>query len=68
MSKKIVKTNGMARSINKCFMVKAELLMLEAIQEIETLGADVRLTNAQRLIGDARDLIADYVDEVIQDK
>jgi len=41
----------------------AEMAMHNAIQEIETMGADVRLTNAQILIQQAKDLVAEFIIE-----
>jgi hypothetical protein len=46
-------------------MSKAELLIVEAIQEIEKMGADVRLTNAQIKLDHAQMLVAEVIDEKI---
>lgn len=43
-------------------MVPAELKIRDAICGVEDMPADVRLTNAQILLGRAQDLVADYVD------
>lgn len=43
-------------------MTPAELACLRAIDEIEKLTADVRLTRAQVLISEAQALVADFVD------
>lgn len=42
---------------------KSELSIHEAIQEVENLGADERLTTAVNLLGQAKDLVSDYIDE-----
>lgn len=42
---------------------KAELSISKAIDEIENLGADPRLTKAQIKLQEAKDLLSDYVDE-----
>lgn len=44
-------------------MVPAEKLIYHAIQEVEKLGADVNLTNAQILLVQAKDLISNYIDK-----
>ncbi len=54
------------RSNNMCTMSKTELLILEAIGEIEKLGADIRLTNAQLALQHARELVASYIDERLE--
>jgi len=41
---------------------KAELAIYEAIQEVEKVGADVRLTEIVILLGKAKGLLADFVD------
>lgn len=48
----------------------AEKAIYDAMQEVEKVGADVRLTEAVILLSKARDLIADYVDKVepVKDK
>lgn len=53
------------RENNQCAMAKAELLMFEAIKEIERMGADERLTNAQLLLGQAHKLVAEVINEKI---
>jgi len=55
------------RRNNWAFMVKAELLINEATGAIETMGADVRLTNAQIKLSEALELVANYVDEQIEE-
>lgn len=44
------------------FNVIAEHSIREAVEAVEDLGADVKLTEAVVLLGKARDLVADYVD------
>lgn len=46
-------------------MVKPELLIHDAIGEIENLGADERLTNAQIKLQEGMDLLSDFIDECI---
>lgn len=46
--------------INK--MTPAELSIYNATQEVEKIGADVRLTEAIVLLTKARELVADFVD------
>lgn len=43
---------------------KIELDIFNIITEIESLGADPKLTTAQIKLQEARDLIADFVDEL----
>lgn len=40
----------------------AEKAIYEAMQEVEKLPADVRLTDAVNLLAKAKDLVADFVD------
>ena len=42
----------------------AEKAIYEAVQAVEALPPDERLTNAVILLGRARDLVADFVDGV----
>lgn len=44
------------------FNVMAEHAIREAMQSVEDLGADVKLTEAVVLLGKAKDAVADYVD------
>lgn len=41
----------------------AERAIYDAIQEVEKIGADVRLTRAVLLLSEAKGLVADFVDE-----
>jgi hypothetical protein len=42
---------------------QAELAIYNAMQEVEKIGADVRLTNAVIKLSEAKDLVADFIDE-----
>lgn len=44
-------------------MEPAEKMIQEAIWEIETIGADERLTKAEYLMSKAKDLISDFIDK-----
>lgn len=48
----------------ECF--PAELAITTAVGEIEKIGYDVRLTEAQILLNKARDLVSDYIDEKLK--
>lgn len=41
----------------------AEKAIYDASHEVEKVGADTKLTEAVILLGKARDLVADYIDE-----
>lgn len=43
--------------------VPSELAIYNATHEVEKIGADVRLTKAINLLSEARNLVADYIDE-----
>lgn len=45
----------------------AELAIREALIAVEAVGADVRLTDAVILLGEARERLADYIDGVRPD-
>lgn len=47
-------------------MTPSEKKIYEAMVEIETLTADERLTNAQKLLEEAKNLVSDYVDEQLK--
>lgn len=42
----------------------AEIAIYEAIQAVEKMDADVRLTHAVIKLQEARNLVADFIDEV----
>lgn len=44
----------------------AEKAIYDAMQEVEKIGADVRLTEAVILLSQAKNKVADYIDEQIQ--
>jgi len=51
----------------RCYMDKwsdAEKAIYDAMQAVERLPADVRLTDAVVLLGRAKDRVADYIDGV----
>ena len=41
----------------------AELAIRKAVDEVEKIGADVRLTKAVNLLDEARELVADFIDD-----
>lgn len=45
-------------------MTKAERAIYDAMQAVEEMPPDVRLTDAVVLLGHAKDRVADYVDDV----
>lgn len=44
----------------------AEKAIYDAMQEVEKAGADERLTNVVIMLGEARDLLSDYVDSELE--
>ena len=48
-------------------LTPAEKAVYDAVQEVEKAGADVLLTEAVILLQQAREKLADYFDEQIQD-
>ncbi len=44
-------------------MLPAELAIFNAMQEIEKIGADMRLTEAQILLTKAKDFVSDFIEE-----
>jgi hypothetical protein len=44
-------------------MKPAEKAIYDAMQELEKVGADVRLTRASTLLQEAKNLISDFLDE-----
>lgn len=59
---------GGSRSHCLWLQTKAERLCYDAISEIETMGADERLSKAQCLIDEAKRLVSSYVDEDIKNR
>jgi len=45
-------------------MIPAELAIREAMLKVEELGADIRLTKAVTLLGEAGDKVADFIDGI----
>jgi len=52
------------RRYNIMEMSQAEIQLLVSALEMEKLGDDSRLQQAQTLVAKARELVADYVDEL----
>ena len=44
----------------------AEKAIFDAIDAVESLGADTRLTDAVNLLGDAKSKVADYIEEQLE--
>ncbi len=44
-------------------MEPSEKIIYEAIQEIEKIGADVRLTDAINMLSGAKELVSDFIDK-----
>ncbi len=44
----------------------AEVAIYNAMQEVEKMPADVRLTNAVIKLAEAKNLVADFIDEQLQ--
>jgi hypothetical protein len=55
--------NGVPRRNRLDLNEPAELAIIKAGEEIENLGADVRLTDALNLLWKAKDLVADYIED-----
>lgn len=56
----------MARKNTLTLMSTSEIKIYEAVNEVEKIGADVRLTKAITLMQQARDLVAEVIDEQIK--
>jgi hypothetical protein len=54
--------NGIPRRNRLDLNTPAELSIFNAMQEVDKIGADTRLTEAVILLGKAKELVADYVD------
>lgn len=49
----------------RCYVDKmepAELTIMKAIDIVEAMGADERLTDAVTLLGEAKDKVSDFID------
>lgn len=60
--------NGFPRRSRLDLCEAAEKIIYDAIQEVEKLGADVRLTNAVVKLSEAKDLVSDFIDEQISNR
>lgn len=49
-------------------LTPTEKSVYDAMQEVEQLGADVRLTDAVVLLSQAREKLADYFDEQLRNR
>lgn len=58
-----IKNSDFPRRNNLTYLTPAETAIWNAIQEIEKLGADVRLTEAIVKLQEAREWVADFVDD-----
>lgn len=57
--------NEIPRRIRLDLNEPAELAIHNAMQEVEKIGADVRLTNAIIKLQEAKNLVADFIDQSI---
>lgn len=55
--------NGFPRRSRLDLCEAAEKIIYDAMQEVEKLGADERLTNAIVKLSEAKDLVSDFIDE-----
>lgn len=55
--------NNIPRRIRIDLMKPAELAIYNAMQEVEKLGADIRLTTAVIKLQEASTLVSDYIDD-----
>lgn len=51
------------RRVHLNFQVPAETAIFKAMEEIENLGADEKLTDAIMKLSEVRTLISDYIDK-----
>ena len=56
--------DGIPRRAQMLYWTPAEQAIHDATQAVEDMPADERLTRAVILLGEARDLVADFVDGV----
>ncbi len=59
-----MKTDEFPRRIRLDRMVPAEKAIYNAMQEVEKLSADVKLTEAVTLLSRAKDLVSDFIDDL----
>jgi hypothetical protein len=57
------KTNEISRRNQLNLNLPAEIAIHKAIQEVELIGADIRLTRAVILLSEARNLVSDFLDD-----
>lgn len=55
--------NGFPRRSRLDLCEPAEKAIYDAMQEVEKIGADERLTNAVVKLQEAKELVSDYIDE-----
>lgn len=55
--------NGIPRRNRIDLLTPAEKSIYDAMQEVEEIGADIKLTDAVTLLQQARDKVADYIEE-----
>lgn len=55
--------NDIPRRIRVDLNEPAELAIRNAVKEVEKVGADIRLTKAVILLSEARELVADFIDD-----
>lgn len=63
------RTDGILRRCDQRLRFPAEVAIgsaMEAVEAVEGLGADPRLTDATLLLSAAGELVADYLDEQIE--
>ena len=64
--KSIVKnSNTNKRRFNLAFCSASELAIKKAMQEVEKLGADDKITEAIMLLTDAHTIVSDFIDNSI---
>ncbi|MES2379729.1 MAG: hypothetical protein V4538_01720 [Bacteroidota bacterium] len=57
-------TDSVPRRAKLYMLTTPEKAIYNAVMEVEKIGADVRLTNAVNLLQQAKELVADFVDDV----
>ena len=58
-------TKGMPRRCDNNLLTEQEKAISKAIEMIERMGADEKLTNAIVMLNNAQELLSDYVDRVL---
>lgn len=54
--------NGIPRRADLSLNTSSELAIYNAMQEVEKVGADIKLTQSIILLQQAKDLVSDYID------